>query len=284
MIGAVTCVTDSLYRKIINSHLFSALILILSAYVGVMVADEIPGRMSLFLLNAVAGFTIGYVLFFTESWGGGDGKLFFVYSLLVPENPAYAQMLPLPAFVLFVDTFIAAFLILMVFAACSWVGSFHGKKSIGPVRFFPETKRFAGLFLVTLVYALALNWLFVLLMNVAARFSIPPLAMLVIFYLTFMFLNKVLGWVWQKSHVVFWTLLAASLAVQGILNPAFYFNRFTPWFLFYFVTYILLQRGVNSSIKNKKNPFMPFALFMFIGALLSQTDFLSMVWLLLGHH
>lgn len=283
LIGTVTCITDSLYRKIINSHLFFAIILILSSYIGLMVAGETPAQAPLFLLNAIAGFAIGYVLFFSQAWGGGDGKLFFVYSLLVPANPAYARILPLPSFALFVNMFISAFFILMVFAFCSCAASFDHKK----VKYdlvLQAIKNFSRCFFNAIVYALAMNWIFVFLMAASGQFNVPPLAMLVVFYLVFMFLNKILVWIKNRSSILFWSILAISIVVQGLMRPGFFFNRFTPGFLLYFVIYLLLQGGADRSRRERKNPFMPFALFMFIGALLSQTNFLNMILTLLRRH
>ena len=85
ILGFLTSYTDIKSRKIKNTHLLFAATAGLFAYIYLIINQIIIPDIN-FGLNLLLGIGIGAVLYFTDTWGAGDAKLFAVCCLLMPTE------------------------------------------------------------------------------------------------------------------------------------------------------------------------------------------------------
>jgi len=108
--GVLTVSSDIHVRKIYNRDLFLGTVLGLAAmiYARLWAHEDIVCH----LVNGLAAFVIGLVLYRLNEWRGGDAKLFTLYAFLMPPPGVYNTLLS-SAINLFACSFISGSILLL---------------------------------------------------------------------------------------------------------------------------------------------------------------------------
>ncbi|MDI6777690.1 MAG: hypothetical protein QMD77_00705 [Patescibacteria group bacterium] len=130
LIGGVVSYQDFKFGKIRNKWILRGLawglIVYLVLFLSLFLAAYLPffSKITSFisyayiykaLLNAFIALALGYVLWYFELWSAGDAKLFFVFSLLLPLTHYWRSYLfYFPSLALLINVFIPALLFLFV--------------------------------------------------------------------------------------------------------------------------------------------------------------------------
>lgn len=266
--GIFSIFTDLALKKIKNIHLgliiFCALIIYFVSFINGQL--NISGVL---VFNPLIGLAVGFLLYLSGIFKGGDAKLFFTYSLLLPHN-RYPNILPFTCLALFANTFIVSFLFILPFLLQDIIVK---KPAIIKEVFSQKTLLdFGRIFLITF----GLSWLIepslkflFLKSNVFLNF--------ILLYLGYLSFYKVLNKIKIKWIIIFMFILGCAL--RYVLIPDSYsYERmmifFKKTFLFSVIFYTL--RMILDSQEGKSDR-IPFAPFMFLGAILTNTDFLPKI-------
>lgn len=103
-LGIATIHSDIKIKKIRNNHLLIATISGIIVYIYLIAAGKFFPDIH-FLWNALIALFLAMTLYLTETWGGGDAKLFIVLCFLIPLN-RYPPALFFPSIALFVNIFL----------------------------------------------------------------------------------------------------------------------------------------------------------------------------------
>jgi Flp pilus assembly protein protease CpaA len=271
ILGLVTSYTDIRFKKIRNIHLLAAAILGLAAYIFLITTRQMTFHISL-IENLFIGLGIGLLLYFTDTWGAGDAKLFTVLCLLMPTGK-YSAILFFPSIAVFVNIFlISTFAILILSIKDIIKNKERLFKKIFSVRTFARMgESFLMLFSLQWLIQTGLDYL---LPEAAPFFSI---VLLFLAYRTVRWMMKKL-----RNDVILFLILGLALALRLLLHPeAFDFLnllRHIKTTVLYTLIFDSISLIFNMNKPDPKTPtIMPFAPLMLLGALAANTNFLHWV-------
>jgi len=219
-------------------------------------------------LNILLAVIISLSFFAAGLWAGGDAKLFILYSFIISVNPR-AGFLKLPSLTLFINTFLLGAMILYPIQLARNGGNILAS-------FFKRD--FYRRILRTFLFTFSIIWLLYLLIAAAHLNN----NVFITFSLTYLFYAFSYKYFFRAGGLSFLAMVLAGLLLRILLEPSSVssasflvtFKR-TSVFSCFFYTLDILSRDKS---KNKElEERMPFAPFMFAGAILSQTSFLTKV-------
>ena len=120
--GIATIITDISKKKIKNWHISLILIISLFQYLCLILIGKFQFSW-LFFINIFVSLIVIFVLYYSGLWKGGDGKLFFTYTFIIPFNNLSA-IISFPCLTLFCNIFITG----LLFIIPSYVYSLVNKK------------------------------------------------------------------------------------------------------------------------------------------------------------
>ena len=268
-LGILSSYTDIKYKVIRNRHLLwcAALTLIIYAYLQISHKTTFNANL---LVNFLIGATIAYLFYYLKMWGAGDGKLFIVFSLLMPTQKHNA-LLPFPSPILFINIFLlstAAMIALSIYKIIKNKDNFLSK-----ISFSDLGKRVSSSFLIIL----GLGWMISYLTKpLSIYFS--PIVNTILVYILYSIFYKSLEALRKKI------IILAIIGCFGfILRTVFEFNNLNLSVLilslmktlkytlvFYFINLLIY----HDKDTNKESVAMPFAPFIFLGTLATDTNFI----------
>ena len=272
VLGYLTSYTDIKSKKIRNKHLLFAAILGLFVYTYLAIVRDSFLNLDL-ILNVLLGTGMGLILYFTNTWGAGDAKLFAVFCLLMPTEK-YAHIFPFASIVIFSNTFLLGILAMLLFSITDFV---QGKIQLSTL--------FKSIFSISTVRRLIKS----LLIIVCLGWIIPPivrtifpaisgLSLFIIFYLCYHILRQVLDRIITNYY------MGLIIAVFGLL-ARFYFQHAQAFgpnalasikiTLYYAIVFHCLHTILTSNDEKKNS--VPFAPLIFLGTLLANTNFLNSI-------
>ena len=232
----------------------------------------------LFAGNLCIAMSIGLILYFTETWGAGDAKLFIVYSFLLPF-PLDRRIIPFSSLVIFADTIIIVCLAViaasMVYVARSLRECI--KKCIKKMFDFNEIRPLIYSFFLILSF----SWVVPYVLSFwSAYFS--PLVYILLTYVSYSIIYRVLQYfqsrrllylivtlgiigrffVFPNAGEVFWAMLASTKII--VIYTVFF--RLLDFFF---------MADDRSKKGNRTENTIILAPHMFVGVLLTHTHFLK---------
>ncbi|MCC6758840.1 MAG: hypothetical protein IT395_04355 [Candidatus Omnitrophica bacterium] len=269
----LTTYTDLVNRKIMNAHLIlgAALGVAAIAYTAIVAHADVVFH----IVNGIGAFLIGFLLYRTKLWRGGDAKLFTLFSFLMPLPEYNVQPFP-SAFSLFACSFLGGSIILLP-AFIKDTAINH--KVIAQELFLPKKRQ--GLFLGIggMIY---FSWALFPLYYIGQLTN--PAVLLTIMYLIF-------NWTYNdekevKKHFVFdflkKNLIVITLGVfvgfmtRLLLSPASLSWQALGGYLTRLILISFLSIAIHTIFRHFKDyqDRVPFAPLIFIGCLLSYSQFL----------
>lgn len=270
--GVITTITDISKKKIFNKFILIIISLGTINYFWALLSKQISLSIHL-AINILIGFFIGLLLYYLKIWRGGDAKLFITYCLLIPMSKTDCPLNPLsyPSLLLFINTFLSATLIILLFLL----------KDIITTNKIKSNKTFlAGLAKDALRYlikitliTLGVTWfIFPLVTKYLSQNNI--ILIIIIIYATYYIMNYIFKKVSNFLKIIL-------IAVIGLFLRAVFFPQslafanivsYIKQVFLYSSIIFLLQKTIflNKSLKEA----IPFAPFLFIGAILANTNFL----------
>jgi len=208
ILGVLSSYTDIKFRKIKNRHLFLAVLCGLIIYAYLITTHKIVLNTHL-LINPILGLVIGYLLYFTRTWGAGDAKLFFVYALLMPTEK-YSQIIPFPSFVLFINIFLVSTIAILILSV----------KQIKRNKGFILNKIFSFNALHKLAYSFliifTIGWPVSILTNLLRPYATTFL-MVLILYLSYLFLYSMVN-KFKRGYFIS-VIFGLGLILRFIIQP-----------------------------------------------------------------
>lgn len=229
-----------------------------------------------FFGNILVSLLVGSLLYKFNLWRGGDAKLFFTYSLLLPLND-YVPLVPFSCMVLFLNTFLVAFISIVFFLIVSYI-------LIKRDAFIKEFVRGGILenFIKAFIMTYCLSTFFYPALT-HLNFANDILTVGIFYFSAYFLARRVLKFFKQTlSHYL---IMALSLAVGYYISPHSFSISIFLGRIVNLIVFTLLFYTISCVIRAAKGytERIPFAPFMFIGALLSLTDFLWWFLKILGH-
>ncbi len=263
--GILSTYTDVFLKKIRNIHLWFIILCAAIGYIIFYLRGQLQLSPSL-LLNPLFGFVTGFVLYLSGIFKGGDAKLFFTYSLLLPLN-IHQNILPFSFLSLFVNTFVISFLFMLPL--------FFTDIILKKDRFIKRVlTRATGLdFLKIFLITFCISWLIEPIFSFL-RFKDNIFITFLIIYFGYRFILKLNNE--NRTKWLFFSILTVGAMGRFIFMPETFvlgnillFLKRTALFslVFYCLRIMILFSG-----RNKLR--IPLAPFMFIGAILANTRFL----------
>ena len=266
--GILSIYTDLAQKKIKNKNLAIVVIAAIGLYCVLFFAGKLNFTPSL-ILNPFAGLILGFVLYNSNLWKAGDAKLFVTYSLLLPVN-RYPSILPLSCLTLFVTTFVIAFVFILPLFVKNIIS--RKREIIKEVVSKKTLIYFGQIFLITL----GISWVIRPILNLLSLENnlFLNFTLLYIGYLgIYKFINKV------KSKPLLILIFASGFALRYFLMPQGLSARHLLTYLKFIMTFSIVFYFLRTIMKfeDTKSQRIPFAPFMFLGAILSNTGFLQWV-------
>jgi Flp pilus assembly protein protease CpaA len=265
--GALTIYTDLREGCIKNIHLVTVASLAIVLYVIFFFRGTLPASPAL-IVSPLIGLLIGFFLYASGLWKAGDAKLFFTYSLLLPDNK-YQEMLPLACLPLFLSIFLISFLFILpssIAVSLKQKDKILSKKGLGKTG-----QKFIKTFLIVVgIFWIAQPLLSLLPLgdNVFLHFTV--------LYVGYLFLHRSLGKIGYHYIAIPACILLGSLLRYYLSPESLTFISLIRQLkqLLVFSTLFFVLRNIIES-ENRKSTRVHFAPFMFLGALLVNTDFLN---------
>ena len=269
ILGIITSYTDIKFRKIKNRHLFLCGLFGLIIYIYLITNHQILLNAKL-LLNPIFGLAIGYLLYFTHTWGAGDAKLYFVYSLLMPTEK-YSQIIPFPSILLFINIFLLSTIAILILSL----------KHIIENKNFILNKVFSLNALYKLVYSFlivfTIGWPISILSNLLKPY-LTTLSMVLILYFSYLFIYQIVNKL-KKKRLIF-VIFGVGLIFRLIIQPQdftlfhllFYIKAMVSYTLLFYILGIIFE--LNKS--NASERVIPFAPLMFLGTLAANSNLMYM--------
>lgn len=269
VLGFFTSYTDIKSQKIRNKHLFWGALFGLCIYAHLIITQNITPTIDLGS-NLLLGIGLGLLLYFTDTWGAGDAKLFAVFCLLMPTEK-YSHIFPFASIAIFVNVFVLSTLALLIVSINQLVKS---EAQIFKMFFSLETfKRLKN----SLFIILSLSWMFTPILS----FLIPKVTMFLFMLIHYCFYSLIYSVLnkYPRNHSARGLILVSGLIARFYFQPEFFARasilpniKIT---LYYTLSFHYLRSIITSENKNNKN--MPFAPIIFLGTILANTEFLNSV-------
>ena len=263
--GILSIYTDITQKKIKNDYLRVIFFCTVILYLLFFISGDLKLTPNL-ILNPIVALTAGFILYAGALWKAGDAKLFFVYSVLLPESK-YSTIFPLPCIALFLVTFLLA----LLFVLPSLVGTIitHKDRINKEVLSIKAVKYFCQAFLITF----GISWIISLILrflslenNVFLNFTL--------LFLGYMTVNKLMTKINSKFLLAF--VFVTGFILRYIFMPESYslpsLTSYFKYLLSFSVIFYILRVIIQVDAEKPKR--IPFAPFMFLGVILSNTGFL----------
>lgn len=251
LVGAITTYTDVTHQKIRNRHLLIIHFIIVILYSVLLTTHRLPWS-NVYPLNYAVAIILGFILCYLDLWKAGDAKLFATYAALLPMNH-YAPVIPFSSLVLFATTFT--------------LGTVFVLTSIIITNPFVRNKVFTSkLFKNIIVFAVnsfSLYWIFGYIFSFL-KIQAHPLVPIILIYLLTRSTRK-----WYRSRNQWLIVTACLLILKYFLVRENFFHMPN---LIYITLTSLIFRMVEKSPRLKER--IPYAPFLLVGALLTNTKFL----------
>lgn len=263
--GILTIYTDTLKRKIKNLHLLIVCSLAIIGYAIFIALGQLNVSISL-ILNPFIALFLGFIFYKVNLWKAGDAKLFFIYSLLLPQNK-YSSILPFSCFVLFFNTFLMSFLFILPFFLKDII--VNKDKIIKEVVSQKTFVYFGKIFLITF----GISWIIRPILNF---FSLKNNIFLnfILLYAGYSVIYKIIDKVENKFIVI--SIFIIGFILRYIFMPrAFSLSsilNYLKYLLGYSTTFYILRNIMKMG--EAKQQRIPFAPFLFLGAIIYHTNFL----------
>lgn len=264
ILGFCTSYTDIKYKKIKNAYLFWALVVAVLTYAYMIISKDANIKTG-FIINCIIGFAIGFLLYLLNLWSAGDAKLFFVYCLLIPTS-RYSNIFLFPSLAVFANIFVVSTIILSILAF---------KNILVDKKAFLNKLLCKGTFFklgVAFLTIFSFAWLVSFVSRPLIGHFNPFLGILIL-YLVYMLIYYAIRKS-RKSYLFFLILIGATIIRFLILPEDFYFKSLVSYFqktaLYTAVFYLI---NLIFDLNEDKKETIPFAPLMFIGVLLTNTDF-----------
>ncbi|HBG61622.1 MAG: hypothetical protein A2Y03_09460 [Omnitrophica WOR_2 bacterium GWF2_38_59] len=271
-LGFVTSYTDIKFREIKNIHLLLAIGFGLAAYLCLIASHQRAFNINL-VWNVLIGLGVGLILYFTDTWGAGDAKLFAVYCLLMPTEK-YSRVLFFPSIAIFSNIFLISAAGILILSVKDIVKD--RIKILKMIFSLGTLAEIGGSFLIVF----SLNWVVEIAINRIVPQAKPLFSVLTLFFL-YQIIRRLITKIKNKHIIVL--ILAVGL-VSRFLVYKFDFNieMFFSYLKMTFV-YALLFQVVSivfslNKPDEKEAKRIPFAPLMFLGTILINTNFLN--WLM----
>lgn len=263
----LTIKTDISEKKIYNSHLRLVGILTLLGYLIVFISQKSPISFSNFIINSTLSLFIGFAFYFKDMWRAGDAKLFFIYSLLIATKKTN-PVIPIACVELFFNMFLLGSLFLIPSILITTV------KKRNTLLTNLSIKNIINSIIKTFMVTLGLSWLVFPILHV---FEIKNSIFInsLIIYLSFRLLYKAFSDIANITMCVL--VFLTGFMLRFVLIP----KSITIYQLFIYlktiIMFSLIYYPVRIFIETEKEKInrVPFAPFMFLGAILSYTGFLN---------
>jgi Flp pilus assembly protein protease CpaA len=273
-LGILSSYTDIKYKAIRNRHLlwFGALALVIHAYL--QINHEITIDYNL-LLNLLIGIIIGYAFYSLNMWGAGDAKLFIVFSLLMPTK-RHSGFIPFPSVILFMNIFLLSMLAMIILGLHNIIKN--------KINLFSKIDLAAlgKKIIFSFLTVLGINWI-VSYLTKHLNVYFPPTANILIVYILYSVLYRALRRkvmkALRKKIMIFAIVAFLGFILRAILRIDNFNYATLILNLMQILKYTLVFYFINLLIypeKNKENeePSIPFAPFMFLGAAITDTNFI----------
>lgn len=263
----LTIKTDISEKKIYNSHLSLVGILTLLGYLVVLTSQKSPISFNNFIINLTLSLSIGFAFYLKDMWRAGDAKLFFIYSLLIATKETN-PVIPIPCIELFFNMFLLGGLFLVPSIAITTV------RKRNTLLTNITIKKIIYSIIKTFMVTLGLSWLVFPILHV---FEIKGGIFInsLILYLSFRLLYKFFSLI--KNRTIFILVFLAGFILRFILIPKslniYQLFNYLKLIIIFSIIYYPAKIFIESE-KEKTNR-VPYAPFMFLGAVLSYTGFLN---------
>lgn len=232
----------------------------------------------LFVGNLCIAMSIGLILYFTETWGAGDAKLFIVYSFLFPF-PLDRRIIPFSSLVIFANTIMIVCLVVITVSIVFVARSYREyiKKCTKKMLDFNEIRPLIYSFFLILSF----SWVVPYILSFwSAYFS--PLVYILLTYVSYSVVYHILQYfqsrrllyliitlgivsrffIFPNAREVFWAMIASTktIAIYTV------FFRLLDFFF---------MADDRSKKENRTENTIILAPHMFVGVLLTHTHFLK---------
>lgn len=270
-VGLVTTYTDIRFRKIKNIHLVFAIMFGLIAYIHLIASHQIPFNMKL-VWNVLIGMGIGLLLYFTDTWGAGDAKLFTVYCLLMPTEK-YSKLFFYPSIAIFTNIFLVSTPGILIISFKDLVKDRN--RILAKIFSKDLVVKLAGAFFIIF----SLKWIIEIIVNLFIPQAMFYLSILIMFFLYVLIIHMI--YKFKKNRII------AAVLVSGFImrffvftldfNIAifFYYLKMTSFYTLLF--YVLSAIFDLNKTDDKEKKTIPFAPLMFLGAISINTNLMNWV-------
>ena len=285
-IGSVTTYEDVRVGKIKNKWILLGLMIGVTAYLIYLIIGALSLE-SIFkiYLNAGLALLFGYIIWYFDWWSAGDAKLFFIFALLLPMEYYWRTELPyFPSFVILVNTFIPLLIYLFVQSVIFSLKSFFSskaeklneKKSFSTAKIKQKLKSHGIEYLKSIIGFLLVFLIFQIVRtetgNYLSQFNWGQAVIFFLILLGANFLRKI----FQKKWPLI--LISAGLAIYFVLRFLFLRGAWLDFFgligliggsVLFLTVFGLANWLVSSYLKSAKQKQLHFALWLFLGVILT---------------
>lgn len=266
--GALSVYTDTFEKKIKNIHLLliaSSALLVYSIFLSLKMIDWKPEL----ILNPLIALIMGYIFYSAKLWRAGDAKLFFTYSLLLPVNKS-PEILPFSCLALFANTFLASFIYILPYFIKNIIT--HKNKLIKEV-ISKEAFRYLMKILLLTIVMIGTIMPALSLFSLQNKVFLNFIILYGIYLSVFRFIDKI-RIKFLAIVVLLIALFQRYILLTNNLAPIYLIGMLKFTLPYTLIFYIL---GLAIKWKDSASGRIPFAPFMFIGAILSNTDLLNRI-------
>jgi len=270
VLGFVSSYTDIKLRKIKNIHLLAAILIGTSIY-GVLATSQNNVLNYDFPISLMISIGIGLILYFTNTWGAGDAKLYIAFCFLMPINK-HENLFPFTSITIFTNIFLISTLVLATFMITKFL---EKKTELYKVLFTLSTLR---RLIDSLFVVICLGWIVPPILDILLPNS-SVFCTIFFMYISYHLLFSIATKKYEYEHT-FLLLIAVGLAVRIFLNPIQYMSLDTILIplknkILYALSFHCLHAILTLETDEKKH--MPFAPFIFLGTIMTNTSFLNSV-------
>lgn len=268
-LGIVTAYTDIKFKKIKNTHLLLAVFFGLATYVYLITSQQMTFNVNL-IWNLLIGLGIGFFLYLTDAWGAGDAKLFAVFCLLMP-TAKYSKILFFPAVVIFINIFLISSLAILILSI----------KEIKQDR----SKIIKKIFSLSTLAVLGESFLMIFSLKWLLQAIIDPLAPQTTNFVSIILLftsYRAIRLTMKKyqNNFILPFILGVGLVSRFLTHPSDFSlsNLLSQVKIIFFYTLVfhIISLVFDFNQPNEKSEkTIPFSPLMFIGTLLTNTNFLN---------
>lgn len=276
-LGLASSYTDIKYKAIRNKHLILSLGAALLIYGYLTLTKKINLNFQ-FILNILLGGFVGFMLYFAEIWGAGDGKLFFTYCLLMPTQK-YSHLFIFPCLSLFINIFLVSLGGLIVISTPKVIKNpaLILKKIFSLEAFKDISLRILILFSFSWIF-----WSYIGKIKLPLPLFFRFLSILLLYQLIGKLLRKINKSIPKKRQpLIFLTIILTGIILRRIVEPDVFslaaIFRYFQYILSYFLLIHILNTALNLERSKEKLPRLAFAPFMFLGTLAANTELINII-------